>query len=89
MPTDPSEQREPAGADARAPAASVSPSPGASHERAAVSTTRRRAEEQRRAKQELVRQQVESGSLVIRQMTAEERERFPVRSAPPKRPRGR
>jgi hypothetical protein len=55
----------------------------------AISATRRRAEEQRRAKQELVRQQVESGSLVIRQMTADERLRYPPRAAPPKQRRGR
>jgi hypothetical protein len=50
-----------------------------------VKTARERAEEKRAEKLELVRQQVESGSLVIRQMTAEERRRYPPR---PPRPKG-
>jgi hypothetical protein len=50
-------------------------------------TTRERAEEKREAKLELVREQVQSGSLVIRQMTDEERHRYPPRPAAPKRPR--
>jgi hypothetical protein len=55
-----------------------------------VKTTREKAEEKREAKLDLVREQVESGSLVIRQMTAEERRRYPPRPIPPKRPaRGR
>jgi hypothetical protein len=47
-------------------------------------TTRERAEERRVEKLELVRQQVESGSLVIRQMTDEERRRYPPQPARPK-----
>jgi len=50
-----------------------------------VKTTRERAEEKRQAKLDLVRQQLESGSLVIRQMTDEERRRYPPRPAQPKR----
>jgi len=50
-----------------------------------VKTTRERAEEQRQLKLELIREQVHSGSLVIRQMTDEERRRYPPRTAPPKR----
>ncbi len=50
-------------------------------------TTRERAEEKREAKLDLVREQVENGSLVIRQMTAEERRDNPPRPAQPKRPR--
>ncbi len=50
-----------------------------------VKTTRERAEERRKAKLELVRAQVESGSLLIRQMTDEERRRYPPRPAKPKR----
>jgi hypothetical protein len=50
-------------------------------------TTRQRAEEKREAKLELVREQVESGSLVIRQMNDEERRRYPPRPEQPKRPR--
>jgi hypothetical protein len=40
-------------------------------------TTREKAEQKRAEKLAAVRQQVESGSLVIRQMTAEERRRYP------------
>ncbi len=40
-----------------------------------------RAAEQRRAKLELVRQQVEEGSLTIRKMTPEERKLYPPRPA--------
>jgi hypothetical protein len=50
-------------------------------------TTRERAEEKREAKLEVVREQVQSGSLVIRQMTDEERRRYPPRPARPRRPR--
>ncbi len=50
-------------------------------------TTRQRAEEKREAKLDLVREQVESGSLTIRQMTDEERRSNPPRPAQPKRPR--
>jgi hypothetical protein len=50
-------------------------------------TTRERAEEKRAAKLEVVREQVASGSLVIRQMTDEERRQYPHRSPAPKRPR--
>jgi hypothetical protein len=42
-----------------------------------VKTARERAEEKRAEKLELVREQVESGSLVIRKMTAAERRRYP------------
>jgi hypothetical protein len=47
--------------------------------------TRERAELKRQEKLELVREQVESGSLVIRKMTEEERQRYPRRPAQPKR----
>jgi hypothetical protein len=52
-------------------------------------STRERAEEKRQAKLELVQEQVENGSLVIRQMTDEERRRYPPKPADsgPKRPR--
>ena len=50
-----------------------------------MKTARERAEEKRAEKLELVRQQVQSGSLVIRQMTNEERRRYPPRPAQPKR----
>jgi hypothetical protein len=92
MSTDPRDQRDPAQAEApieSAPATDAEPAPDASREQAPVSATRRRAEEQRQAKQDLVREQVESGSLVIRQMTAEERERYPPRAERPDQRRGR
>lgn len=44
-----------------------------------MKTTRERAEERRQAKLESVREQVEDGSLVIRKMTDEERQRYPPR----------
>ena len=52
-----------------------------------VKTARERAEEKRAEKLEDVRAQVESGSLVIRQMTAEERRRFPPVPRSQERPR--
>lgn len=51
-----------------------------------MKTARERAEEKREEKLDQMREQVESGSLVIRQMTDEERRRYPPRPAPPKRP---
>jgi hypothetical protein len=56
-----------------------------------MKTTRERAEERRQAKLELVREQVESGSLVIRTMTEEERLQYaprprPVSRRPTRRP---
>ncbi|MGZ4184989.1 MAG: hypothetical protein ACXVRK_11025 [Gaiellaceae bacterium] len=44
-----------------------------------MKTARERAEEQRQVKLALVREQVASGTLVIRTMTAEERRRYPAR----------
>jgi hypothetical protein len=52
-----------------------------------MKTTWERAEEKRQAKLESVREQVESGSLVIRKMTEEERLQYPTRPTPPGRPR--
>jgi hypothetical protein len=46
-----------------------------------LKTSRERAEEKRAEKLEQVREQVESGALVIRQMTDEERLRYPPRPA--------
>lgn len=51
----------------------------------ASKTVRERAEQKRQEKLELVREQVESGALVIRQMTDEERRRYPPRPVEPKR----
>jgi hypothetical protein len=50
-----------------------------------MKTARERAEEKRLAKLDLVREQVASGTLVIRQMTDEERSRYPPRPVQPKR----
>ncbi len=45
-----------------------------------MKTTRERAEERRQEKLDSVREQVQSGSLVIRRMTDEERDRYPPRA---------
>jgi hypothetical protein len=52
-----------------------------------MKTSRERAEEKRQEKLDQVREQQESGSLVIRQMTEEERRQYPVRPLPPQRRR--
>ena len=54
-----------------------------------MKTARERAEEKRAEKLEQVREQVESGSLVIRQMTAAERRRYPPVAPQPKPTRQR
>lgn len=54
-----------------------------------MKSARERAEEKREAKLELVREQVQSGSLVIRKMTKEERRQYPPRPDSPKRTGGR
>ena len=51
-----------------------------------VKTARERAAEKRAEKLERISEEVASGSLVIRQMTDEERRRYPARPAAPKRP---
>jgi hypothetical protein len=56
---------------------------------ARVKTARERADERREQKLELIREQVEAGSLVIRTMTDEERERYPPRVATARRATGR
>jgi hypothetical protein len=50
-----------------------------------VKTARERAEEKRQEKLDLVQSQVETGSLVIRQMTKEERRKYPPRPPRAKR----
>ena len=53
-----------------------------------MKTMRERADERRQEKLDEVREQVENGSLVIRKMTDEERQRYPPRdesAKPPKR----
>jgi hypothetical protein len=55
-----------------------------------MSTPRERADKQREAKLEAVQQQVEEGSLTIRQMTPEERKKYPKPDTPrPQRRRPR
>jgi hypothetical protein len=54
-----------------------------------MKTTKERAEEKRQEKLAAVRHQVESGSLVIRPMTDEERRRYPARPRPPQTGRRR
>jgi hypothetical protein len=51
-----------------------------------MKTARERAEEKRREKLEFVAEQVENGQLVIRQMTEEERRRYPPLPSESKRP---
>ena len=51
-----------------------------------MKTMREKAEESRQAKLVELRKQVESGSLVIRQMTEEERRRYPPRPTQSERP---
>jgi hypothetical protein len=51
-----------------------------------MKSARERAEEKRQEKLEFVAEQVESGQLVIRQMTEEERRRYPSRPSEAKRP---
>jgi hypothetical protein len=48
-----------------------------------------RAQEKREEKLAQMDEQVKTGALVIRQMTDEERLRYPPRAAPPNRSRGR
>jgi hypothetical protein len=50
-----------------------------------VATTAERAAEQRQAKLDEIQRQIQEGSLTVRKMTAEERERYPPRPAKPRR----
>jgi hypothetical protein len=52
-----------------------------------VSTSRERADEKRREKLALIRKQVASGELTIRQMTPAERKEHPPRPVEPRRKR--
>jgi hypothetical protein len=51
-----------------------------------MKTGRERAEEKRQEKLAFVADQVENGQLVVRQMTEEERRRYPPLPPQPKRP---
>ena len=50
-----------------------------------MKTTREKSEEKRQAKLEEIREQVDSGTLVIRAMTPEERRQYPPRPVEPRR----
>jgi hypothetical protein len=52
-----------------------------------MSTQRERAEQKRREKLELIREQLDSGQLKIRKMTKAERAKHPPRPRPEKRGR--
>jgi hypothetical protein len=52
-----------------------------------MKTTQERALDRRREKLAAVEEQIRSGSLVVRKMTAAERARYPPRQAPPTRAR--
>jgi len=51
-----------------------------------MKTARERAEEKRQEKLAFVADQVEHGQLIVRQMTEEERRRYPPLPPQPKRP---
>jgi hypothetical protein len=55
--------------------------------RRAMSTPQERAEQKRKEKLDLIREQVDSGELKIRKMTSSEREANPPRPRPEKRKR--
>jgi hypothetical protein len=73
----------------RTATAPVSRSPNACGERGVVGTPCERAEAERQGESELVRRQVQSGSLVIRRMTDEERRHYPPGPARHNQIRGR
>ena len=52
-----------------------------------MKTPKERQEEARQRKLEDVQEQLDSGGLVIRPMTKEERKKFPAQNRPPKRKR--
>jgi len=54
-----------------------------------MKTAQEREQERRREKLAAVEEQIRSGSLVVRQMTAAERARYPPRPAPTARGAGR
>jgi len=54
-----------------------------------MTTPKERQEEQRRERLRQMEEQIRTGSLVVRQMTPEERERNPPRPPRPPRPKRR
>lgn len=57
----------------------------ATESKPAPKTVQERQKAQREEKLDAIREQVESGSLVIRKMTKAERDRYPALNRPPKR----
>jgi anti-sigma28 factor (negative regulator of flagellin synthesis) len=47
-----------------------------------MKTQQQRSEERRQEKLDLIREQIEAGTLVVRKMTRAERAKFPPKSAP-------
>jgi hypothetical protein len=55
-----------------------------------MKTARERADEKRAEKLKMIDEQIEDGRLIVREMTAEERARYPVRQdAPQGKPKRR
>jgi hypothetical protein len=52
-----------------------------------VSASRERAQQKRREKLAMIREQLDSGELTIRRMTPAERKKYPPRPAQPRRKR--
>jgi hypothetical protein len=52
-----------------------------------MKTLAQRQEERRKLQLELIDKQIKEGTLVVRQMTPEERAKFPARPQPKRRPR--
>ena len=52
-----------------------------------MSTSKERAQQKRREKLAMIREQLDSGELTIRQMTPAERKKHPPRPAEPRRKR--
>jgi hypothetical protein len=97
MSTGPDDANKASTAPSEAPSDGVEPTPVAEPpateeppKRRPQATARERAEKKREEKLESVREEVKAGSLVIRQMTDEERARYPPReNAPPRKRFGR
>jgi hypothetical protein len=54
-------------------------------DRPKMSPTHARREERRQAQLELIQEQIKAGTLAVRQMTREERKKFPPRPRPKKK----
>jgi hypothetical protein len=80
----PTRAEPPTETDAAAPAETDASAPAEAPKRKPQPTARERAERKREEKLENVREEVKAGSLVIRQMTDEERARYPRRENAPR-----